>query len=53
MTYDLAEEKGETIVSVSDGDFATVADGEERYRRTIRGWGVALQRLKEMLEETT
>ena len=51
VTYDLTEERGETIVSVSDGDFATVVDGEERYKRTIWGWGVALQRLKEVVEK--
>lgn len=50
VTYELAAEKGETIVSVSDGDFATIANGEERYKKTVWGWGVALQRLKEVVE---
>lgn len=50
VTYDLAGEKGETIVSVSDGDFVTVAEGETRYERTVWGWGVALKKLKEVVE---
>jgi len=50
VTYELTGEKGETIVSVSDGDFAAVADGEERYKRTVRGWTMALNRLKEIVE---
>jgi uncharacterized protein YndB with AHSA1/START domain len=50
VTYELTGEKGETIVSVSDGDFAAVAEGEERYKRTVPGWAVALNRLKEVVE---
>jgi uncharacterized protein YndB with AHSA1/START domain len=50
VTYELTEDHGETIVSVSDGDFATVADGEKRYQRTISGWDLALKNLKEVVE---
>ncbi len=51
VTYELAQENGETVVSVTDGDFATVADGQTRYERTVLGWGIALRKLKEVAEE--
>jgi len=51
VLYTLAEEDGVTTVSVSDGDFSRVAEGKERYRRTVQGWGEALVRLKEVAEE--
>jgi hypothetical protein len=50
VTYELTGERGETIVTVSDGDFVAVAEGEERYKRTVRGWTMALNRLKEVVE---
>jgi uncharacterized protein YndB with AHSA1/START domain len=53
VTYELTEEGGSTLVSVSDGDFASVAEGEKRYRRTVQGWGEALVRLKEVAEGLT
>jgi len=43
VTYDLAEEDGETIVSVSDDDFATIADGVMRYERSVGAWEMALR----------
>ena len=51
VTYTFAEEDGVTTVTVSDGDFSRVAEGKERYRRTVQGWGEALVRLKEVAEE--
>ncbi len=51
VTYDLAEDNGQTIISVSDGDFATIAEGEKRYERTIDAWEMALRGLKEVVEE--
>jgi uncharacterized protein YndB with AHSA1/START domain len=51
VTYTLVEEDGVTTVSVSDGDFASVADGKERYRLTLQGWEVALVKLKEVVED--
>jgi uncharacterized protein YndB with AHSA1/START domain len=51
VTYDLAEDHGQTTVSVSDGDFSAVADGKERYKRTVQGWGQSLKKLKEVAEE--
>ena len=31
VTYNLPEENGQTILTVTQGDYATVADGEKRY----------------------
>jgi uncharacterized protein YndB with AHSA1/START domain len=50
VTYTLEEKDGATTVSISDGDFSRVAEGKERYRRTVQGWGEALVRLKEVAE---
>ncbi len=52
VTFELIGENGRTVVSVTDGDFATVADGKKRYERTVWGWGIALPKLKEVAEET-
>jgi uncharacterized protein YndB with AHSA1/START domain len=51
VTYELAEDGGVTTLMVSDGNFATVADGEKRYKRTISGWDTALKALKSVVEE--
>jgi uncharacterized protein YndB with AHSA1/START domain len=51
VTYDLAEDRGQTTVSISDGDFSIVADGKKRYERTVQGWGQALKKLKELAEQ--
>lgn len=51
VTYDLVEDHGQTIVSISDGDFSTVAEGKMRYERTVQGWGKALKELKKVAEE--
>jgi uncharacterized protein YndB with AHSA1/START domain len=51
VTYDLAEDRDQTTVSITDGDFSAVADGKKRYERTVQGWGEALKKLKEVAEE--
>jgi uncharacterized protein YndB with AHSA1/START domain len=52
VTYDLSERDGKTVLSVKQGDFATVADGEKRYKETAGegGWGGVLKKLKEVIE---
>jgi len=35
---------------MTGGDFAVVTKGEERYKRTVRGWVMALNRLKDVVE---
>jgi uncharacterized protein YndB with AHSA1/START domain len=53
VTYALSEVKGETILTVSQGDYATVGDGEKRYNETIQGggWNPILIEIKKLLEE--
>ena len=53
VTYALSEARGETILTVSQGDYATVGDGEKRYNETIQGggWNPILIEIKKLLEE--
>ena len=51
VTYKLTPEDNHTIVSVTQGDFAQIEDGEERYKHTVNGWGFTLKKLKEELEK--
>src|SRR5665213_2801536 len=32
VTYDVKEENGQTVLTASQGDYATVGDGEKRFR---------------------
>lgn len=53
VTYALAEDNGQTVLTVSQGDFATVADGERRYNETYNngdGWNPILVQIKALAE---
>ena len=53
VTYDLSEQNGSTILTVTQGDYSEVADGERRYAETYNGgegWNPIL--LKISLETT-
>jgi uncharacterized protein YndB with AHSA1/START domain len=52
VTYDLAEQNGHTTLTVSQGDYSTVAEGDKRYANTIAGggWTSILVQIKELLE---
>ena len=50
VTYELSPEHGHTVLSVTQGDFAGVANGEKRYNHTVGGWDFALNGLKKLLE---
>lgn len=53
VTYSLSEENGTTTLAVTQGDFATVADGERRYKETYNngeGWNPILVAIKKMVE---
>ncbi|HZE83962.1 MAG TPA: SRPBCC domain-containing protein [Puia sp.] len=53
VTYRLSEEKGQTLFSVEQGDFAGVADGERRYTETYNngeGWNPILVQIKAVVE---
>jgi len=54
VTYDLVEEDGKTILTVTQGDYSTVADGEKRYREAFNdgeGWNPILVQIKKIVEE--
>ena len=51
VTYELSPENGTTQLTVTQGDFSRVPDGEKRYNHTVGGWDFALKGLKELLEK--
>ena len=53
VTYDLSKENGQTRLVITQGDFATVADGERRYTETYNGgegWNPILVEIKKLVE---
>ncbi len=50
VTCNLAEENGVTTISVSQGDYTTVAEGEKRYGHGPDGWNQLLGAIKGLLE---
>ncbi len=54
VTYDLKEENGQTVLTVTQGDYNTVADGEKRYQDAYNngeGWNPILVQVKKIAEE--
>ncbi len=54
VTYQLTNENGQTLLTVTQGDYATVADGERRYEETYNngeGWNPILIQIKQIAEE--
>lgn len=53
VTYDLQETKGMTRLTVRQGDYSTVAEGERRYRESYNGgegWNPILTQIKALVE---
>ena len=53
VTYDLAAENEQTILTVIQGDYSTVAEGERRYNETYNngeGWSPILIEIKKLVE---
>lgn len=53
VTYDLKEENGQTILTVTQGDYNKVADGEKRYKEAYNngeGWNPILVEIKKVAE---
>jgi uncharacterized protein YndB with AHSA1/START domain len=53
VTYDLNESDGKTLLKVTQGDFATVADGEKRFNEVYNngeGWNPILIEIKKLAE---
>lgn len=53
ITYHLEEQNGQTRFTVTQGDYAKVAEGERRYNDTIAegGWEGILVQIKKLVEE--
>lgn len=54
VTYDLTDKEGETLLTVTQGDFAHVAEGEKRYAEVYNngeGWNPVLVQVKKLVEE--
>ena len=53
VTYSLVEENGQTDLTVTQGDYATVADGDKRYKEAYNngeGWNPILVEIKKLVE---
>ena len=54
VTYELAFEKGETVLTVTQGDYSIVAEGEKRYKEAYNngeGWNPILVEIKKLVEK--
>jgi uncharacterized protein YndB with AHSA1/START domain len=55
VTYELKQSEGQTILTVTQGDYAKVADGEKRFSDANNGgdgWSPILQEIKKLVETT-
>ena len=53
VTYDLKEENGKTFLTVTQGDYNKVAEGERRYKEAYNngeGWNPILLQIKKLIE---
>ncbi len=52
VAYSLSLENGQTVLTVTQGDYTAVADGERRYREATAGggWAPILSEIKKLLE---
>ena len=56
VTYDLVAEKDNTVLTVTQGDYSTVAEGERRYKEAFNegdGWNPILIQIKKLVESHT
>ena len=56
VTYTLTAENEKTILTVSQGDYATVAEGERRYQEGLnngQGWNPILLEIKKLAQSFT
>jgi len=51
VTYDLSSEGNGTKLSISQGDFAGIAEGEKRYNEANFGWDMIFIKMKELAEQ--
>lgn len=54
VTYELTHENGHTVLTVTQGDYSKVTDGEKRYKESYNngeGWNPILVQIKKLVEE--
>ncbi len=54
VTYRLSEENGQTLFTVTQGDYSTVAEGERRYQEAYNngeGWNPIIAEIKKLVEK--
>jgi uncharacterized protein YndB with AHSA1/START domain len=54
VTYSLKSKEGSTFLTVTQGDYSTVADGQKRYADSYNngtGWSPILEQIKKLVEE--
>jgi uncharacterized protein YndB with AHSA1/START domain len=50
ITYKLDEKKGNTILTVRQGNFAVMKNGKRNYEHTIKVWDAVVPKIKELTE---
>ncbi len=53
VTYELTTENGQTLLTITQGDYAKVAEGEKRYKEAFNngeGWNPILVQIKDLVE---
>jgi uncharacterized protein YndB with AHSA1/START domain len=55
VTYELQEHNGKTMLTVTQGDYSTVDEGEKRFRETMQGggWEPILIQIKQLVESNS
>jgi uncharacterized protein YndB with AHSA1/START domain len=51
-SYRLSPKNDGVLLEVSQGDYALVANSEERYQHTVGGWGPLLSKIKTLAEQS-
>lgn len=53
VTYTITSDQGNTVLTITQGDYAKVGGGEKRYEETLAGggWEPILVAIKELVEE--
>ena len=50
MTYELSETEGGTLLTITQGDYSQVADGQKRYEESVKGWEMVIPLMKKLLD---
>ncbi len=51
LTYELKEMDNKTILKLTQGNFASVADGEKRYKKSLKGWEMIIPIMQQIAEK--